>query len=208
MSQDNQYLAQARMAEQMYRQFTSLLPTYTFVEGGVHVMRFPEDEFPESMVLEPVRILRVEIGHILLKRLDDRRTWMSKEDAARRCYDALEVMKNMGVDASEHSEGSRPVTDYATLLQAAALDNLGYDYESEACSWHLHNHMTLVATLNWGGGLPSEVLEARAKLFAAVPELVAQYEQLVEELRLTREREVDLKREILRLKEEAGKPSR
>ncbi len=114
----------------------TLLPAITFVEGGVHVMRFPEDEFD-------------------------------------------------------------------------------YNYDPEACSWHLHNLTTLVATLNWGGGLPSEVLEARAKLFAAVPELVAQYaeaasarEGLVEELRLTREREVDLKLEILRLKEEAGKASR
>ncbi len=100
------------------------------------------------------------------------------------------------------------MTDYSTLLQAAALDNLGYDYEPEACSWHLHNHTTLVAPLNWGGGLPSEVLEARAKLFAAVPELVAQNAQLAEELRLTREREVYLKVEVLRLKEAAGKAAR
>lgn len=208
MSQDNQYLAQTRMAEQTYRQFTALLPTYTFVEGGVHVMRFPENETSGNRTLEPVKVLRVETGHVLITRLGDRRVWMSKEDAARRCYDALEVMKNMGVDASEHSEGGRPMTDYLTLLQAAALDNLDYNYDPEACSWHLHNLMTLVATLNRGGGLPSEVLEARAKLFTAVPELVAQNAQLAEELRLTREREVYLKVEVLRLKEEAGKASR
>jgi hypothetical protein len=76
--------------------YMTLLPVVTFVEGGVHVMRFPEDEFPGSMKLEPVRILRVETGHVLITRLGDRRTWMSKEDATRRCYDALEVMKNMG----------------------------------------------------------------------------------------------------------------
>lgn len=112
------------------------------------------------------------------------------------------------MDPSEHSEEGRAVTDYSTLLQVAALDNLGYDYDAEAGCWHLHNHTTLVATLNWGGGLPSKVLEARAKLFAAVPELVTQNAQLAEDLRLTREREVYLKVEVLRLKKEAGKALR
>ncbi len=76
--------------------YANLLPVTVFVEGGVHVMRFPEDEFPESMKLEPVKVLRVETGHVLVTRLGDRRAWMGKDDAARRCYDALEVMKNMG----------------------------------------------------------------------------------------------------------------
>ena len=88
--------------------YVNLLPTYDFVEGGVHVMRFPEDEFPGSMKLEPVRILRVETGHVLLTRLGDHRTWMSKEDAARRCYDALEVMKNMGWTPQSIPKGVGP----------------------------------------------------------------------------------------------------
>ena len=76
--------------------YVNLLPVTVFVEGGVHVMRFPENETSGNRTLEPVKVLRVETGHVLIARLGDRRVWMGKDDAARRCYDALEIMKNMG----------------------------------------------------------------------------------------------------------------
>lgn len=90
MKTSNTYPAQTIAAEQ-----TALLPTIRFEKGGVHMMRFPENEVPHELSLEAVRILQVETGHVLIWHGRDTRTWMSKEDAVRRCYDALRILSAM-----------------------------------------------------------------------------------------------------------------
>jgi hypothetical protein len=91
----NTYPAQAAAAERFLKEQTALLPTIRFEKGGVHMMRFPENEVPHELSLEAVRILQVETGHVLIWHGRDTRTWMSKEDAVRRCYDALRILSAM-----------------------------------------------------------------------------------------------------------------
>lgn len=89
------YLAQAAAAERLLKEQTALLPTIRFVKGDVHMMRFPENEVPHEISLDTVRVLQVETGHVLIWHGEDSRTWMSKEEAVRRCYDALKVLTAM-----------------------------------------------------------------------------------------------------------------
>lgn len=89
------YLIEAAAAERIRREQTSLLPAIRFEKGGVHMMRFPERDIVDDAVMEAVRVLRVETGHVLILHGRDTRTWMSKEEAARRCYDALKLLTAM-----------------------------------------------------------------------------------------------------------------
>lgn len=95
MKISNTYPSQATEAERFHKEQTSLLPTIRFEKGGVHMMRFPEAELPDTISMEAVRVLRVETGHVLVLHGRDARTWMSKEEAARRCYDALKLLTAM-----------------------------------------------------------------------------------------------------------------
>lgn len=89
------YLIQAAAAERLLKEQTALLPTVRFEKGGVHMMRFPERDTVDDAVMEAVRVLRVETGHVLILHGRDTRTWMSKEEAVRRCYDALKILTAM-----------------------------------------------------------------------------------------------------------------
>lgn len=89
------YLIQAAAAERIHKEQTSLLPAIRFERGSVHMMRFPERDTVDDAVMEAVRVLRVETGHVLILHGRDTRTWMSKEEAARRCYDASKVLLDM-----------------------------------------------------------------------------------------------------------------
>ncbi len=81
MTKSNNFMVQAESADRAHRQMSGiLLKRPSFKENDVLLVRFPEREVKDCVVVAACRVMRVETGHVLLEVDDGKRVWMSKED--------------------------------------------------------------------------------------------------------------------------------
>jgi hypothetical protein len=96
MPKADNFMVQAENAERMHRQMLRAFSLPVFKENAVLLLHFPEQELKDCVSVKICRVMRVETGHALLDLGDDKRVWMSKEDAACRNWAAYDFSEDRG----------------------------------------------------------------------------------------------------------------
>lgn len=91
MEKARNFVVQAAAAERAQAAALEQHAPLDFEEDTIFLLRSQERETaPDIVVIETARVMRVEVGHVLLN-LGDRRVWLDKSEALRRHYDAVYV---------------------------------------------------------------------------------------------------------------------
>jgi hypothetical protein len=96
MPKADNFMVQAENAERMHRQTLRAFALPVFKENAVLLLRFPEQELKDCVSVKVCRVMRVETDHVLLNLGDDKRVWLSKEDAACRNRAAYDFSEERG----------------------------------------------------------------------------------------------------------------